>query len=213
MLERKQLLDYLPLYVQEYQEIQAIMNAEQPEIDASWEAHESVWNNQFIPTMEDAMLKKWEKILGITPGGTDTLEERRYRILLKFNAHLPFTYRSVKEKLDSLIGPGEYTFDVDNDNYTVTCKLALTSAKMYSATLEYLRAVCPANMVLNCYVKYNTHKIVRNFTHEQLAAYTHKYIREEDLHAVEHTTQEKLEAYTHNQLAAYTHQQIREEYL
>ena len=51
-MERK-LIDYLPYVVQEFKEFQGITSGEQPEFDLVWDAHEQVFANQFINTMDN----------------------------------------------------------------------------------------------------------------------------------------------------------------
>ena len=73
-MERK-LIDYLPYVIRDYAEFQGIMGSEQPEIEKAWNTTDDLLNNQFIPTAGNMGLSRWEKILGITPKGTDSLEE------------------------------------------------------------------------------------------------------------------------------------------
>ena len=54
-MERK-LIDYLPYVVQDFKEFQGITNGEQPEFDLIWDAHEQVFTNQFIDTMDLSLI-------------------------------------------------------------------------------------------------------------------------------------------------------------
>ena len=76
-MERK-LIDYLPYVIRDYAEFQGIMGSEQPEIEKAWNTTDDLLDNQFIPTAGNMGLSRWEKILGITPKGTDSLEDRRF---------------------------------------------------------------------------------------------------------------------------------------
>lgn len=69
-MDRK-LINYLPYVVRDYAEFQGITGAEQPEFENAWAAVDDLLNNQFIKTAGNLGLSRWEKILGITPKGTD----------------------------------------------------------------------------------------------------------------------------------------------
>ena len=83
-MERK-LIDYLPYVIRDYAEFQGIMGSEQPEVEKAWNTTDDLLDNQFIPTAGNMGLSRWEKILGITPKGTDSLEDRRFRILTRIS--------------------------------------------------------------------------------------------------------------------------------
>ena len=89
-MDRK-LINYLPYVVRDYAEFQGITGAEQPEFENAWAAVDDLLNNQFIKTAGNLGLSRWEKILGISPKGTDTLDDRRFRVLTRLNEELPYT--------------------------------------------------------------------------------------------------------------------------
>ena len=62
MLDRK-LIDYLPPVLQSVMEFAAITGAQQPEIEAAWDALNLVMDNQFIDTATEAGVTVWEKEL------------------------------------------------------------------------------------------------------------------------------------------------------
>ena len=89
-MDRK-LINYLPYVVRDYAEFQGITGAEQPEVETAWAAADDLLANQFIKTAGNLGLSRWEKILGITPKGTDTLDDRRFRVLARMKEALPST--------------------------------------------------------------------------------------------------------------------------
>lgn len=101
-MERK-LIDYLPYVIRDYAEFQGIMGSEQPEIEKAWNTTDDLLDNQFIPTAGNMGLSRWEKILGITPKGTDSLEDRRFRILTRINEELPYTLPQLRNILETLL--------------------------------------------------------------------------------------------------------------
>ena len=92
-MDRK-LINYLPYVIRDFAEYQGITTGEQPEFELAWDAHGEVFANQFVDTALNYGLSRWEKMLHITPKGTDTLESRRARIKAKLNNFAPYTIRA-----------------------------------------------------------------------------------------------------------------------
>lgn len=59
-MDRK-LLDYLPPVLREVMEIQAINEANEPEISLAWDALSLVMANQFLDTADSTGLSVWER--------------------------------------------------------------------------------------------------------------------------------------------------------
>ena len=142
-MERK-LIDYLPYVIRDYAEFQGIMGSEQPEIERAWDSVDDLFDNQFISTAGNMGLSRWEKILEITPKGTDTLEDRRFRILTRINEELPYTYRWLVNWLQSLCGADNPAPVVDG--YTLW--VSLPSGVDYMNILDELRQRIPANLAI-----------------------------------------------------------------
>ena len=71
------LKEYLPDVLKDVQEMRAIMEAETPEVQAIWDACEDCMNDQFISEATENGVARREKMLGITPFATDTLDDRK----------------------------------------------------------------------------------------------------------------------------------------
>ena len=112
---------------------------------------------------------------------TDTLDERRFRVLAKINAQLPFSIRRLRQQLSTLCGEDGYKLEVNGGVYTLTVKVALTAKRNQQAVEELLADIVPANMVCTTSLLYNQHADLTRFTHAQLALLTHFEIREEVL--------------------------------
>lgn len=173
----KNLIDYLPLYMQEYDEIERIMEAEQSECDNAYEGLELVWNNQFLFSATDEGLKRWEKMLGVTPKADDTFQERRFRIYALLNQELPYTYNKLAETLTTLCGTSDWQVDLNTSSCTVDVKLGISNHKNMATVQEILKKMIPANMVVTITLLCNPHELLYDFTHNQLSEYTHDYLR------------------------------------
>ena len=177
-MDRK-LLNYLPYIVRDYAEFQGITNGEQPEFEQAWDSADDLLDNQFISTAGNMGLSRWERILEITPKGTDTLEDRRFRILTRINEELPYTIPQLRNILKTLCGEGNYSADVEEGTYQLLVKIGLAAKNNFNDVEALLNRVVPQNMVVNLLQLYNTQAELGRFTHAQLAAFTHDQLRNE----------------------------------
>lgn len=176
----RQLKDYLPIFIQEYAEIEAIMNAEQVDVVNAWTGAENLLNDQFVVDASENGVKRWESILNIKPKGTYTLSERKFNILVKLKEQLPYTLATLKSLLSALCGEDGYFLKIDNDNYIITIRLALYNENNVVTVSELLDRVIPANMIKSVTLL-NTHNVLSVYTHEYLSNYTHRGVREQIL--------------------------------
>jgi hypothetical protein len=165
--------------MQRYREMREIMSAEQPEIDKMWSAFEDALNDQFIMSASENGLKRWETNVGVIPKDTDTIEERRFRVLTRLNQELPYTLVKLKETLTTLCGEDQFRVDVQAAKYHISIKLALSSASNYQEVVNILSTIIPANMTQSVEIMFNAHSIFGRFKHSEMAAYTHNQLRSE----------------------------------
>lgn len=177
---RKKLQDYLPPVLLKTYEFPLLCDTEQPEIDRLNAAADAVLDAQFVTTAGDQALVRYEKIFGIVPQDTDTLEERRFRVQATMNAALPYTVRRLKMQLEAVCGAENVTLTINYAKYTVTVRVALTAKRNFDAVTALLASVVPANMKLDCDLMYNQYLRYNGlYTHAQLAAFTHQQLRED----------------------------------
>ena len=180
-MERLEIIEYLPLFVQEYREIKEIMSTEQKELNTLWEECRKTLVNNFIPTADEMGIEKYESIFGILKYADATLEERKFRILTYINGQLPYTYRALENNLTTLCGPDGFKLELDHDNYYISVKVELTAKNNVEAVRELLHRVLPANLVIDLQLIYNQYKTLAKHTHGSLSKYTHRQLRNEVL--------------------------------
>lgn len=173
------LISYVPGVLQEVREFKAITTAENPEIDSLDLAIDKTLNNQFIGTLDSYGCARWEKILGIKSLDTDTLQERNFRILARVNEQLPYTYRSLEERLADLCGEDGYSIVIDKENFILKIRIALSAKKNFAAVAELLDRITPCNLILNVSLLYNTWDMVSGMTWEEAGRRTWNQLREE----------------------------------
>lgn len=178
---QRNLMDYLPTVLREFEEFKQIMTVEQKQVDELWNMLYGILSEAFVDTAENTGLKRWETILNITPLDTDAIEVRRMRIQARMVEDVPYTWNNLKKMLGGLCGEDGYTLELKSKEYTLVIKVALTSKKMKEEVAAMCDRVAPANLILNIDLMYNTHGILRGYTHRQLRQFTHGQLRNEVL--------------------------------
>ena len=181
MANNRFLIDYLPTYMQEYLEIKSIMETEHPEIDAIWSACERTLADQFIMDATEYGVMRWEDMLNISPKATDTLDERKFRILARLNRELPYTLTKMKESLTVLCGADGFVIDLQANKYHIDIKLAVGNHNNYDEVQKILNTMIPANMTQYISLMYNPHRAIKLLRHMDLRPITHENVRKEVL--------------------------------
>ena len=179
MYERS-LIKYLPEFLRDIREYKAIQtDAVEPEIVDLFQATEDALNDQFVESASEQGVSRYEKIVGIVPKATYSLEDRKFSILTRMNEHAPYTLTSLKQKLENLCGKDNYSVEEDVNHYTLKVRIALTARNNYNDVAVMLEKIVPANMIIDLSLMYNQHYVWGAYTHEQLKAYTHYQLRNE----------------------------------
>lgn len=181
MVRNVDLISYLPEFMRCYKELEKILNAQRPEVQSLEDATEVLKNNQFIISADEQGIKKFEDMLSVTALDDDSLENRKFRVLSKWNNAIPYTVWVLRVKLATLCGTDGYILQVFHKDYKVKVRVALKSKRNYKMVEEMLAEVIPANMVIDLSLLYNQHETLKKYTHRQLAEYTHDQIRNEVL--------------------------------
>ncbi len=172
---------YLPEILKDVTEIRAIMDAETPEVQAIWQACEDCMNDQFITEASENGIARREKMLSITPFATDTIEDRRFRLLTRYNENIPYTRKSLAQLLESLCGSGGYALNIATAAFTVNIKVALAAKKQVAIITDMLERVLPYNMVFTVELLYNMWEKVKPYTWGEVKPLTWKQLKEEEL--------------------------------
>jgi len=173
------ILDLWPPIMQELKEFQRIAEIEWPLFEQIEQAIEDIVNDQFIQTATEKGIARRERMLKISPFADDTLETRRFRVQGAWNDKLPYTYRVLLERLDSLCGPDGYVIELNTGEYRLNIKIELTKKRMFDEVVKITRHMVPANILVTVELRYNQHITLANFTHGQLGQYTHYQLRNE----------------------------------
>jgi hypothetical protein len=181
MIKEVDLIQYLPPIIQEYNEMQRITMAENPEFQLLWDMDENIRKQLYVITATDQGLKRFEKLLGLFPSSEDTTELRRRRILSKWNEFPPYTLTQLNNMLTILCGADGFSTEVQNETYTLTVKVNLVAKSNFDDVNTLLKRIVPANMVIVLELKYNTWQELKAFTWCDLKEKTWREIKEEVL--------------------------------
>ena len=152
------------------------INADQEAmLDASVNA---LFDDIFLETMDETKTARWEKMLSIIPLDTDTLSERRFRIQTRVLERMPYTYRVILRKLQTLC-PGGVDWTVDTEKQLIIVRVALASNNMRADVDELLDNVLPLNMEYTLIILYNTYAMLAKHTNGNLKQFTHQQMRDD----------------------------------
>lgn len=173
------IMDLWPPIMQELREFQKIAEIEEAFFERLKQEIQNIVDDQFIQTATERGIVRRERMLKVSPFADDTIETRRFRVQGLWNDKLPYTYRVLLERLDSLCGPDGYVMELNAGEYSLNIKIELTKKRMFDEVVRITRHMVPANIVITIELRYNQHLTLANFTHEQLSQYTHYQLRNE----------------------------------
>ena len=175
------MLELLPPYLRQYQEMQQIMSVEETEIETINNTHNQLVDNRYITTCDETGIRHFETMLHITPMLNDTLEDRKMRCITRWNQKLPYNYRVLENKLIQLCGENGYSLDLNFPELKLTIQLALGVKNQFNIVKDMVIEMIPCNIVANIQLMYNTHEILKGKTHSQLTSFTYGQVRDEVL--------------------------------
>ena len=203
------LRELLPLYLQQYKELAEIMDTETPEFRLLESRHNQLVNNRYISTCDEDGIARYEKILGITPKGDDTLEDRIFRCLMKWNTALPYNYAFLERKLKELCGK-EYSLSLDFPGQTLSVKIGIAQKNQYDVVIDMLEEVVPCNLLLKTALLYNRYMDLKPYPHIILGQFSHWELRNISIPKNLSPSVENVAEYTVEELSRFTVEQVAE---
>ena len=174
MIREVNLIDHLPLFVQEFREIQNITSAENPEFQSAMDSSEIVKNNMFVMHTDEAGVERYEKMLGLTASKNDNLSNRRARVLAQYTNSVVYTLRGLIERLNVILGAENYTLKLIPNKYEINIHLHLRVKSLLDTVASIFAETIPANMCCVYNINYNTHEILAKYPRYLLMQFTHQ---------------------------------------
>lgn len=105
-------------------------------------------NNQFIAYADEDGIYAYEQLFQIVADPeTETLEERRFRLLNRIQTLSYYTMIYLRQKLNSLLGENNYEVEMDYLNYTLYVKSDASNSFIYKESIATINKIKPANIV------------------------------------------------------------------
>ena len=144
--EKIDLLSYLPLFLREYDETKAALNAENPEFELLWDKAAKALEDNFILTAGEDGIRHFEKLLGILPEPGRDLETRRGIVLARWLSRLPYTYRMLLKELGLICGEDFEANGSFEEDYYLRVVSHMRDWTKTSEVKRLLNKMVPANM-------------------------------------------------------------------
>ena len=108
---------------------------------------EKAIKNEYVITADKETIKKYETLLRINDGDDKELSFRRQRILNRLAMNMPFTLKALKQKLDELIGKGNYNIFINPGKFTLYIESKILNQTWFNETYITINKMKPANIV------------------------------------------------------------------
>ena len=142
------LLALLPAYFRAIKDFQALMETEGAELSAIEGCMGRVRDNFFIQTADLDTLAFHESLFRIVASPSEGVDFRRARVLASYNNMAPWTMRALVEKLNLLLGAGNFYVDVDYAGHILNLGIHGATKALAVEIAKILIRIVPAHMDL-----------------------------------------------------------------
>ena len=146
---------YLPRHIGSIEEFKRICASYDEELKIIWGALDQQLTNLDLERMDSDTCDRWAKLLGITFQADDTLDDKRRIIRGKMASGLPYTEPKIREVISSMVGERYYTWELNRPGKTLRVGIMLASVTNLASVAEIVRAMAPADMVVDIYICFN----------------------------------------------------------
>ena len=134
-------------------DINAIIDAIQPELDSMNDDIRKTFCNRFVVSADIDGILEWENDLNISADPeTESPPFRKERILSRLLSNIPFTERLLQETMNGLMGHGNWSYSLDHTKYYLRVNSLLPGESWEKEIWAALRAMLPANIVLEVFI-------------------------------------------------------------
>lgn len=213
MDNRNQMIKELPAILRGNAELNRIFESEAIELENIKLLLVKGLNDQYLATATVTGIQRWEKILSLKPDILhETVEQRRERIKARLLERMPFTVRTLKQRISSILQDIPYELKIDYSRYYLNIRIISEreiDAYYYKQIDEALTVMLPANMMALVELRFREHQEIKPFAHRYLKFYTHEAIR--SLNPLHFNKNSDLKRYTHKDLNSYLHKELTRE--
>lgn len=137
---------YFPDVLNNALEFGEIANVENPEYELFYQRARKWFLNGFVMLLDEEGATRWEQMLKLVPLATDTLVDRRLRILRSIRDLLPYTHRRLEEILAANYGKDTVTFKLNYSLYEIVFTINQAANLRAKLLFALVRCIVPANL-------------------------------------------------------------------
>lgn len=140
--------NYLPQIYDNNLEMQAIIDVEEQEFEDNLKPNiDNAFQDTFIVTATEEGVERYEEIFSIVPDvNTEDLAFRKERILNRLVSQIPFTEEYLQQKLDVIIGLGQWNYDIDYGDYTLDIYITTPGRSWLNELIYLCESIIPCNI-------------------------------------------------------------------
>lgn len=140
--------DLVPNLYKNNLEMYNIIMSEEKELETNLKKN---IDNSFLDTFASQAtengISKFEQLFNIKPNPyTETLQFRRERIMNRLVSALPYTEKFLINKLNSMLGEGNWNYEINYNTYTLKIYSLRPGKGWYNELLNFLKQVVPCNI-------------------------------------------------------------------
>jgi len=169
----------MPDVLTDIPEVQCCFEIAQKFLDIFLEITEKARQELSTETATEKGIERKEKMYGIFPSVTDTLEERRFRIQIKERIIRNMNFGNLQRLIRDVAG-SKSTVERDISFKRLTVRVPLSSKKNIKTVDELCRKYAPAVMECDISPMFNTWNIFKTKKFSELSDKTFQQLREEE---------------------------------
>lgn len=170
---------YFPDILLDAKEIKEYIKGVNPELRLLFDYIRVRFLDRWVHDADIYGVERYEKLLSIVPISGETLDDRKFRILLQLNNAIPYTFKALEQKIEGICGKGKCKLNMDYDAFTIDIYIDIKSNSQFEEVGIAVERMCPANLIVNIKPLYNSYAILSTKTHKELSNFTHKELRME----------------------------------
>lgn len=136
----------LPEWVTDIPSMKAVIDVGEKYISQLMDDMEELQNDIFIDTSTEYGIARREKIAGITPLSTDSLDDRRVRLKTRYYETFPYTFMSMKNSIERITSK-DLIMILDTQKQKLHVEIPLDRKNSYDAVCEMIERMTPLMIV------------------------------------------------------------------
>lgn len=150
MARNVDLWNHLPPFLKDFREMCALIDTENPEFNLAAQETDAIIDEMFIQTATDTGLKRYEKILGISPMTWASLESRRSAVMTRWHDVTPYTMKALKNRIIAVQGNEKVEIILSkNRPYEMEIITRLENPGQVNDLAYIIKTMIPCNLVIH----------------------------------------------------------------